>query len=94
MEIRGQTADWVDCSEKAAYGKMAGLAVFPYAPADEGPWHLSDWGFTMVNPFQAEARKVNRGEMAESAVRLVAHDGDATEAQVQSLYQSFASQKA
>ena len=91
-EVRGRTADWADCSGKAAYGKKAGLAVFPYPPAGGAPWHLSDWGFIMANPFQVESKRVNRGETAEAVVWLVAHDGDAAEAQVQSLYRVFGGQ--
>ncbi|MDA1347660.1 MAG: PmoA family protein, partial [Chloroflexi bacterium] len=59
-EIRGQLADWVDCSGRAAHGQNAGVAVFPYSTPSRIPWHLSDWGFIMVNPFQVEAKRVNR----------------------------------
>jgi len=88
-KIRGQLADWVDCSGKAAHGQKAGVAVFPYPLARNVPWHLSDWGFIMVNPYQVEARRVNRGNVAEVAVRVVAHDGDVNEAGVAELYESF-----
>ena len=88
-EIRGQLADWVDCSGKAAHGQNAGVAVFPYPTPSSIPWHLSDWGFIMVNPFQVEARRVNRGDEAEAAMRVLAHDGDANEAGVAELYKSF-----
>ena len=89
IEIRGQLADWVDCSGKAAHGQKAGVAVFPYPLSGNIPWHLSDWGFIMVNPFQVEARRVNRGDAVEVAVRVVAHDGDVNEAGVAGLYESF-----
>jgi hypothetical protein len=87
--IRGQVADWVDCSGKAAYEQMAGVAVFPDPAPGVGRWHLSDWGFIMVNPFQDEARRINRGESAEAAMRVVAHDGDASEAGVADLYDAY-----
>jgi len=87
--IRGQHADWVDCSGKAVQGQKAGVAVFPYPTPGNVPWHLSDWGFIMVNPFQIEARRVNRGDAVEAAVRVVAHDGDVSEAGVVDLYESF-----
>ena len=88
-EIRGQRADWVDCSGKAAQGQKAGMAVFPYPTTKDVPWHLSDWGFMMVNPFQVEARRINRGDAVEVAMRIVAHDGDVNEAGVADLYESF-----
>ena len=87
--IRGQQADWVDCSGKAAHGKQAGVAVFPYPAPGIGPWHLSDWGFIMVNPFQVEAKRVRVGEGLEVAMRIVAHDGDVKVAGVADLYESF-----
>ena len=43
----------------------------------------------MVNPFQVEARRVNRGDTVEVAMRIVAHDGDVNEAGVADLYESF-----
>ena len=88
-EIRGQFADWVDCSGNAAHGQKAGMAVFPYPTRGNLPWHLSDWGFIMVNPYQVEARRVNRGASVEAAVRIVAHDGDVGESGVADLYESF-----
>ena len=88
-KIRGQLADWVDCSGKAVHGKQAGMAVFPHPLARNIPWHLSDWGFIMVNSFQIQAKRVNRGDAAEVAVRIVVHDGDVNEAGVANLYESF-----
>ena len=87
--IRGQRADWVDCSGKAPHGQKAGVAVFPYPTAGSDHWHLSDWGFMMVNPFRDEARRINRGDSVETAMRIVAHDGDANEAGVAAMYESF-----
>ncbi|MFH1007188.1 MAG: DUF6807 family protein [Candidatus Latescibacterota bacterium] len=89
QEIRRQRARWVDCSGKAAYGHSAGVAVFPFPPADTMPWHLSDWGFIMVNPFRLEARRVSRGDMSDAAVRVIAHDGDVQEARIPELYEAF-----
>jgi hypothetical protein len=87
--IRGQLADWVDCSGNATRGHKAGVALFPDPAFWDIPWHLSDWGFMMVNPFQIEARRVSKGDAVESFVRIVAHDGDANEAGVAELYESF-----
>ena len=88
-QIRGQQADWVDCTGNAPHGQKAGVAVFPYPASGIGPWHLSDWGFIMVNPFQVEAKKVRVGEGLEVAMRILAHDGDVNEAGVANLYESF-----
>jgi hypothetical protein len=88
-QVRGQYADWVDSSGSAAHGHKAGVALFPYPGSGDVPWHLSDWGFMMVNPFQVEARQVNKGDTVEVAMRVVAHDGDVNEAGVAALYASF-----
>ena len=87
--IRRQRAGWVDCSGVAAHGKKAGMAVFPYPPADQDPWHLSDWGYVMVNPFRLQAVHVGPGEESRAAVRVVAHDGDLEEARIPELYDEF-----
>jgi len=91
-QIRGHTADWVDCSGMAAHGRQAGIAVFPYPSAGDPPWHVSDWGTLAVNPFLVAASTIKQGEMLDVAVRIVAHDGDADEAGVADLFQSFATQ--
>ena len=91
-QIRGQVADWVDCSGGAAHGSRAGIAVFPHPSAGKPPWHVSDWGTLAVNPFLVGARTVSRGGLLDVAVRIVAHDGDADEAGVADLFQSFAAQ--
>ena len=88
-EIRGQRADWVDCSGKAAREQKAGVAVFPYPTPGIRPVAFERLGFMMVNPFQVEARRVNRGDGVKVAMRIVAHDGDANEAGVADLYESF-----
>ena len=91
-EIRGQQADWVDCSGEAADGRRAGVAVFPHPSAGNPPWHLYDWGTVSVNPFLVAARTVPQGELLDVAIRVVAHDGDAREAGVADLFEAYAGQ--
>ena len=88
-EITGRLADWVDASGPASHGTRAGVAVFPYPSAAGQPWTAADYGTLTVNPVLHEARLVKRGEDLDVAVRIVAHDGDATEAGVEDLFEAF-----
>lgn len=87
--IRGRRADWVDCSGKASYGHSAGVAVFQHPSTGNSPWHLDDWGKVSLNPFTSAGRSIGRGEALDLAVRIVAHDGDATDARIAELYDAF-----
>ena len=91
-EIRGQHANWVDCSGRGPYGRSAGVAIFQHPSTGGSPWHLDDWGKVSVYPFVTTARSVPRGEALDLTVRVVAHDGDAEEALVPELYQAFSKQ--
>ena len=87
--IRAQTADWVDMSGPAPHGQRAGLAVIPHASLAGLPWIVVDWGTITVNPFQHRARALPRGQSLDLGIRLLAHDGDAEEADVAGLYEAF-----
>ena len=43
----------------------------------------------LVNPFMREKGILNRGEELDLGIRILAHDGDATEAGVADLYEAF-----
>ena len=89
-EVDGQMADWVDCTGIAAYGQAAGLALVPGPSVAGLPWHVAAYGDNhTVNPFSEQGRKVGPGEEVDVAVRIVAHDGDAVEANVAELQQAF-----
>ena len=88
-EIRGQRADWVDCSGKTVYGHSAGVAVFNHPSMDNPPWHLDDWGKVSVNPFIETGKSIACGEALDLSVRIVAHDGDATDARIDEIYDDF-----
>ena len=90
--IQGQTADWVDCSGPVGHGRRAGIALFPHTSARRLPWHVADYGTITVNPFQAKTVAVNRGDAFDVALRIAAHDGDAAEASVAELFDSFKQQ--
>ena len=90
--IRGQVADWVDCSGMVAAGQRAGVALFPYPSAANEPWFVADWGTLTVNPFAQKGREVNRNELLDLAVRVVIHDGDAEQAGISGRYQRFLQQ--
>lgn len=89
-QIDHQKSDWIDCSGKLANGQHAGLAVFPHPSVGRPPWHLSAGGTLSVNPFLVDSQTVNRGELLDVAVRIVAHDGDAREANIASLFADMA----
>lgn len=88
--ISGQCADWADCSGQVAAGRQAGVALFPYSPSDSGTWFVSDWGVLSVNPFAKSQKEIDRNEVYDVAVRVVVHDGDVEEADVEGCYRSFA----
>ena len=87
--IRGQLADWVDMSGPVAHGQRAGIAVIPHASTAGLPWIAVDWGSITVNPFLREKGVLNRGDTLDLGIRILAHDGDAEEADVAGLYEAF-----
>lgn len=87
--ISGQRADWVDAFGPPARGHRVGIAVFPHQSAGNPPWNVADYGTINVNPFRDRARTVRRGEVVDMALRIVVHDGDAQEAGVASMFESF-----
>lgn len=91
--IRGRRAGWVDCSGMAAHGRNAGVAVLPYPSTGNPPWHLNDWGTVYLNPFLLEGRDLPRGGELDMAVRLIVHDGDAEEAGVANMFDTFSRQE-
>ncbi len=100
--VSGNVADWVDMSGPAAYGRRAGIALMPhpfasgvpYASGREIPWHCAGYGTMLVNPFQGQRGVIDRGDTLSIGVRIVAHDGDAVEADVAGMYESFESELA
>ena len=87
--INGRTADWVDYSGPGPHGRGAGIAVFLHPSLGNPPWHVYEWGTIAINPLARAARRVNRGETLEFALRIVAHDGDADQAGIAELYELF-----
>ncbi len=88
--ISGQRADWVDCSGPVAAGRHAGVALFSHPPSGSGAWFVADWGLLTMNPFAKRRETIERNEVLDLAVRIVVHDGDAKEADVEGCYRSFA----
>ena len=43
----------------------------------------------LINPFQREPGVINRGDKVSLGVRILAHDGDAAEADIAGMYESF-----
>ena len=88
-EITGQISDWVDCSGTVAANRRAGVALFPAPSTANEPWFVADWGTLTVNPFVQKGRTIRQNEVLDLAVRVVVHDGDATQADIPSYYASF-----
>ena len=80
--ITNQASAWVDASGAAPHGAKAGLTILGHASTVRVPWVAYDWGTLNVNPFAREAATVQRGDTLELGIRLLAHDGDAVEADV------------
>ncbi len=80
--ITNRTSAWVDASGPAPHGARAGLTILRHASTAGVPWVAYDWGTVVINPFAREAGTVRRGDALDLGIRLLAHDGDATEADV------------
>ena len=52
-------------------------------------YNRTEWGTITINPLATAARRVNRGETLELALRIVVHDGDADQAGIAELYEAF-----
>ena len=87
--ISGECADWVDCSGTVAANRQAGVALFSYPSDACKTWYVSDWGILALNPFAKKQVAIKRNEVLDLAVRVVVHDGDAEEADVNACYRSF-----
>ena len=83
--ITNQASAWVDASGAAPHGARAGLTILGHASTAHVPWVAYDWGTLNVNPFAREAATVQRGGTLDLGIRLLAHDGDAVEADVAEL---------
>ena len=82
-------ADWVDMSGPTAHGRNAGITVIPHPSSATAPWFVFDWGTITLDPFLKEKGVINRGDTLDLGIRILAHDGDAKEADVVGLYESF-----
>ena len=91
-EIRWQLADWIDYSGEDENGRVAGIALFQFPSVGNVPWYLVDYGSVRVNPHRLGARNVNIGDTVDIAIRVIAHDGDASEAGVAELHEAFRQQ--
>ena len=72
----------------------AGGALLPFPSAHGFPWFVSDWGTLTVNPMARKQYQLQPGEVLDFAVRVVAHDGDAEQADIPALYRAFAADNA
>ena len=90
--ITNRTSAWLDASGPAPHGARAGLAILPHASTAQVPWVAYDWGTVVVNPFAREPREVRRGDTLDLGIRLLAHDGDAAEANIAARAAEFAAE--
>ena len=88
-EIKGQHANWVDCSGEVADGRSAGVALFPHPANANNEWSIADWGYISVNPLRWSGRRIEIGERMDLALRVVVHDGNAEQGRIAGFYQSF-----
>ena len=88
-EVGWQHAGWIDYYGTDPQGRTVGIAVFQYPSLGNVAWYAATYGSIRVNPFRKGATLVNRGEVVDFAIRVVAHDGDPFEAGVQELYEAF-----
>ncbi len=82
--IDGHASGWLDCTGDGPHGRKAGVALSQIDSAKH-PWHLFAFGTMTLNPFVTEAVELHQGESWESAVRVLAHDGDADKLRAEGL---------
>ena len=87
--ITGQTAAWVDMSGPCAHGHKAGISVIPHPSIERLRWNVADWGTITVNPFMDRKGVLNQGATLDLGIRVLAHDGDAADADVAAFYAAF-----
>jgi hypothetical protein len=73
-------------------GHHAGLAVFP-DPRDheEMSWFVSDWGVVTVGPFRNQATTLRQHQSLTLRYRVLVHDGDTRQAEVDARYRDYLS---
>ncbi len=88
--ITGTGSRWVDFSGPVGGGHSAGLAVFP-DPRDHEDlsWFVADWGVVTVGPFRIKGRLVHKDHELVARYRVLAHDGDATDAQIAREFEAY-----
>lgn len=90
--ITNHASAWVDASGPAPHGARAGLSILEHASTADVPWVAYDWGTVNVNPFARQAATVPRGDTLDLGIRLLAHDGDAVEADIATHAATFAAE--
>ncbi len=90
--ITNHASAWVDASGPAPHDATAGLTILGHASTAHVPWVAYDWGTVNVNPFAREAAALPRGDTLDLGIRLLAHDGDAVEADVAAHAARFAAE--
>ena len=88
-DVCWQHADWIDYSGTNSAGRTAGVSIFQFPSLGNVAWYAATYGSIRVNPFRKGGTYVCRGEEVDVAIRVVAHDGDAHQAGVAELYESF-----
>lgn len=98
--IWGKHAEWVDYSSNVE-GQHVGVAIFDHPQNLRHPttWHARDYGLVAANPFGLSHfknkpkgtgdLKLPKGSSLLFKYRFVFHKGDATQAGIQSLYESY-----
>ena len=80
-------------SGPAGHGRSAGIAVMQYPTDADLRWYVQDYGTITLNPFLRARGVLDRGGTLDLGIRLIVHDGDASEAGVQDLYEAFMREK-
>ena len=100
----GKQAEWCDYSGPIN-GKIMGVAIFDHPSNPRHPtwWHVRDYGLFAANPFGVhdfEKKPAGTGNMLIPAgksvtfrYRIVLHEGDEKQADIATLYKTFATEK-
>lgn len=83
-----QDSNWVDYSGRLGHFKV-GIALFPHPSNRRCPWFTRDYGIILFNPFRFEEVVLPLGGEIRERYRIVVHDGDHQDADIDGLYREY-----
>ena len=87
-EAMGQSANWTDYSGVVA-GKTVGVTLMNHPSNPPSAFFTRNYGTFLTNFTLLDKYELSRGERLTQRFRILVHEGDATEADVENYYNQF-----